>query len=142
RGVAGAYLAPRRVAAKPAVARRTARRIIAHCESVGVAMAPPPGAPAGGTVNGGTVPPVHMLIALLSIVTVPFRASARPCRFALVARVMLVSAMMLPCIALKVPIEAELPTCHQTSQGVAPLMRLTADAPGPEAVTSDVVWKT
>jgi len=90
----------------------------------------------------GVEPPLHAVMAFVSIVTVPLRASALPPRLALVAMVMLVSARMLPCIALKVPIEAELPTCHQMSHGVAPLMRLTLEAAGPEAVVSAVVWIT
>src|SRR5687768_3426336 len=107
-------------------------RIIDHSERVGVECGPvtaPAARPQGVTT-------------FESSVTVPLRARARPCRLALVAIVMLVSARMLPCIALKVPMLAELPTCQNTLHAVAPLMRATPDAPGPEAVVRAVVWIT
>lgn len=90
----------------------------------------------------GVDPPAHAVIALVSSVTVPFRANALPCRLALVAMVMLVSATMFPWNALNVPRAAELPTCQKTSQGEAPPIRLTIDAPGPDAVVSEETWKT
>src|SRR5690349_5964308 len=46
--------------------------------------------------------------------TAPFRARARPVRFALSTSVMLVRARMLPCHCEAVPIVAELPTCQYT----------------------------
>src|SRR5687767_14663551 len=116
----------------PMVTISRTRRIIAHSDSVGVATGPGPTAPA--RPQGVTT--------FESSVTVPLRARARPCRLALVAMVMLVSARMLPCIALKVPIDAELPTCQKTSHAEAPLIRATIDAPGPDAVVSAVVWIT
>src|SRR5688572_16483175 len=119
------------------------RRIIAHSDNVGVGIAVlGSGGPAPGTVKPGVDPPVHAVMAFESRVTVPLRASALPFKLALVAMVMLVSARMLPCIALKVPIAAELPTCHQRSHGVAPLIKLTLEAAGPEAVVSDVACMT
>jgi hypothetical protein len=53
-----------------------------------------------------------MEMALLSIVTAPFLASARPDRLAPVPKLMLVSATMLPLKAVPVPSVAELPTCQ------------------------------
>jgi len=47
-----------------------------------------------------------------------------------------------PCIALNVPIAARLPICHQMSLADAPPIRLTTDAPGPDAVVSEVAWIT
>src|SRR5690242_869712 len=118
--------------------------IMAHSESVGAGAAPggSPPAPTNDTPKPAAVPPEHAVTALVSMVTVPFRARARPWSVALVPRVMLVSARTFPCIALKVPIAAELPICHQMSQGVAPLMRLTLDAAGPDAVVRAVAWIT
>src|SRR5688572_27944232 len=107
-------------------------RIIDHSDSVGVACGPAPGPSARP----------QAVTTFESRVTVPLRARARPCRLARVAIVMLVSARMLPCIALKVPIEAELPTCQKTSHAEAPLIRATIDAPGPDAVVRAVVWIT
>lgn len=65
--------------------------------------------------------------ALLSIVTAPLRANARPLTFALVLSVMLVSATMLPLNAVPVPSVAELPTCQKTLQSFAPLMTMTLE---------------
>lgn len=79
-------------------------------------------------------------IVLLSIVTAPVRAKARPTRLALVLRVMLASASTLPTKVVSVPIVAELPTCQNTLQPDAPLIRST------EALLAVVsvlpVWKT
>src|SRR5687767_14859896 len=116
----------------PTVAISRTRRIIAHSDRVGVGFGPSP--PTRGRPHG--------VITFESNVTVPLRARARPCRVALVAMVMLVRARMLPCIALKVPIAAELPTCQKTLQAEAPLIRTTLDAAGPEAVVRAVVWIT
>src|SRR5688572_10765868 len=113
-----------------------------HCDKVGTRVAAVASGATGGTRKPGPVPPAQAVMALLSIVTVPLRARARPCRLALVPMVMLVNARMLPWNEVNVPSAAELPTCHQMSHGVAPLMRFTMAAPGPEAVVSEVVWNT
>jgi len=52
------------------------------------------------------------MLLLLTNDTAPLRAKALPSRVALELRLMLVSASMLPFIALPVPSEAELPTCQ------------------------------
>ena len=68
------------------------------------------------------------------------RASVLPPREAPVFIVMLVSARMLPAIALVVPMVAELPTCHHTPHAVAPFSRTTAEA---DAVVSVLaIWNT
>jgi hypothetical protein len=136
------YLARRRIATKPAIASSPESMIIAHSESVGIALVSGGTGARPGTTKPWAVPPEHALTVLPASVTVPFRARALPCKVALVSRVILVSARMFPWTALKVPIAAELATVHQTSHGVAPLMRLTLDAPGPLAVTSELVWIT
>jgi hypothetical protein len=59
-------------------------------------------------------------IVLLSSVTAPFCASARPSRLAPVSRLIDVRARMLPTKSLLVPRVAELPTRHQTSHGSPP----------------------
>ncbi len=56
------------------------------------------------------------VILLLSRVTAPLRASALPSRLA---------ARMLPTKEVEVPTVAELPTCQNTLQGLAPLTRRT-----------------
>ena len=65
------------------------------------------------------------VILLLSRVTAPLRASALPSRLAPVVSAMLVSARMLPTKEVEVPTVAELPTCQNTLQGLAPLTRRT-----------------
>ena len=61
----------------------------------------------------GGSPQVARLIVFVSIVTEPFRASARPSMtVAPVVSVMEVSARMLPLKAVVVPRVAELPTCQ------------------------------
>jgi len=60
---------------------------------------------------------------LASIVTAPFCAKALPNRLALVFRVILARARMLPTNAVSVPRVAELPICQNTLQAEAPLMR-------------------
>ena len=59
---------------------------------------------------------------LVSIVTAPFRASARPDTLAPVVNEMLVSARMFPVNAVFVPRVAELPTCQNTLHGGPPLI--------------------
>ena len=59
---------------------------------------------------------LHTDTPLVSRVTAPFSAKARPVMVAPVVRVMLVSAMMLPANAVVVPSVAELPTCQNTLQ--------------------------
>lgn len=75
-----------------------------------------------------------------SIVTAPFRASALPLTVAPVVRVMLVSARMLPTNAVVVPRVAELPTCQNTLQSVAPLRRTTVELLAVVSVLP--IWKT
>ena len=53
-----------------------------------------------------------LVIVLVSRVTAPLRASARPCSVAPVVIVIDVRARMLPTKAAPVPIVAELPTCQ------------------------------
>lgn len=61
-------------------------------------------------------PHEEAVIVLVSIVTAPLRARARPFKFAPVFRVMLVSASMFPTKFVVVPRVAELPTCQNTLQ--------------------------
>ena len=77
---------------------------------------------------------------LLSRVTEPLRASARPSMFAPVVTLIEVSAMMVPTKVESVPSVAELPICQNTLHGDAPLMRSTrlADA----VVRPEPIWKT
>jgi hypothetical protein len=72
----------------------------------------------------GTAQPVWVIV-FVSRVTSPFRASARPTRFAPVCMVMLVSAMTVPTNVVPVASVAELPTCQYTWQGLAPRMSAT-----------------
>ena len=102
-----------RNAANPAIASRPTSTIIIQVESVGTGGGPAP------TAHGAN----EML--LVSSVTAPFRASARPMMFAPVFSVMLVSARMLPTNDVVVPSVAELPTCQNTLHGLPPLMRIT-----------------
>ncbi len=64
-------------------------------------------------------------IALLSMVTAPVWAKALPNRLALVFSVILASASTLPMKAVFVPSVAALPTCQNTLQLDAPLIRST-----------------
>jgi hypothetical protein len=76
------------------------------------------------------MPPVAMPTrptVLVSMVTAPLRASARPVTTVPVVRVMLVKAMMLPMKTVFVPRVAELPTCQNTFDGEPPLV-ITTDA--------------
>ncbi len=120
---------------------------------------PPPdviGVPGGWPpdVPGGVVPgpvdgpdddelrpqPVGMEMILVSSVTAPLRASTRPPGMLVpVVSVMLVRAIRFPRNVVPVPSVAELPTCHQTSQPSAPLMRLTVAALA--VVSALPIWK-
>jgi hypothetical protein len=77
---------------------------------------------------------------LVSIVTEPARASARPLMSAPLLSVIEARAMMVPTKSVSVPRVAELPTCQNTLHGEAPLMRLTLL---PDAVVSvEPIWNT
>lgn len=65
---------------------------------------------------------------LVSIVTAPVRARARPAIVAPVVRLMLSRARILPTKVVVVPMVAELPTCQKTLQGEPPLITWTVDA--------------
>lgn len=71
-------------------------------------------APATVVVVVGVVVQAVRVMVLVSKVTAPFRASARPSIVAPVLRVIEVSARMLPRRELLVPSVAELPTCQNT----------------------------
>ena len=94
------------------------------------------------TKKPGEEPPEQAVMTLLFNVTVPLRASALPLGLALVPIVMLVRARMFPWNEVNVPRFAELPTCHHTSHGVAPLVNTTIAPPGPAAVVRAVAWMT
>jgi hypothetical protein len=94
---------------------------------VAVAVGPVDVAVAVGPVDvavavGTATPQDSIEILLVSIVTEPFRARARPEILVLVARLMLVSARIFPTNVLPVPRVAELPTCQNTLQGPPPLV--------------------
>jgi hypothetical protein len=80
-------------------------------------------------VGAATKVPLHWAIetVLLSSVTAPFCARALPDKLAPVSKVMLVNARMFPMNEVVVPRVAELPTCQNTSQAEAPLMRFTEE---------------
>jgi hypothetical protein len=79
-------------------------------------------------------------MSFVSIVTAPFRASARPSITTPVVTVMEVNARIEPAKFEFVPSVAELPTCQKTLHDCAPL---TNDTRLPEAVVSvDPTWKT
>lgn len=65
------------------------------------------------------------VMVLVSRVTAPLRASSRPATVAPVFALMDVRARMLPLNVVFVPRVAELPTCQNTLQGWAPLIRET-----------------
>ena len=88
-------------------------------------MPPPAGGDGGGGGGGGGGVHVDRLIVLLSNVTAPLRASARPRSVAPAFIVMEVSARMFPANSAFVPMVAELPTCQNTLQDRAPLMNRT-----------------
>jgi hypothetical protein len=78
-------------------------------------------------------------MVLVSNVTEPLRASARPLISAPVSAVIDVRARMLPTNTELVPRVAELPICQKTSHGWAPLTRTTWLA---EAVVRvEPIWK-
>lgn len=78
-------------------------------------------------------PHVVALTALVSSVTAPFSAKARPVRLAPVVTVMLASARIFPENDVPVPSVAELPTCQNTLHVAPPLIRTTDE---PLAVVS------
>jgi hypothetical protein len=63
-------------------------------------------------------------MVLLSIVTAPFKARARPSMLAPVFSVMEVAAIIVPEKTEFTPRVAELPTCQKMFPGCAPLIRL------------------
>ena len=79
----------------------------------------------GGTGVTGGVPHAAIDTTFESIVTAPFCARARPESVALVVKVTLVNARMLPTNAVPVPTVAELPTCQNTLHACAPLIVMT-----------------
>src|SRR4051794_38335651 len=78
--------------------------------------------------------------ALLSNVTAPVRASARPFSLAPVVMVMDACAIIVPVNIVVVPSVAELPTCQITFLDWAPLMRMTWLLPA-AVVKVDTIWK-
>jgi hypothetical protein len=112
------YVARLRSAAKPDKIKRPVKTIIPHPERVGTSTTP----------SGKPEPPLQTVTWLLSSVTAPFRAKALPVTLAPVFRVMLVSATMFPARVVPVPRVAELPTCQNTPQLDALLMRRTDEA--------------
>jgi hypothetical protein len=86
---------------------------------------------AGGTgvnVDPGGASHTAKEILLVSNVTAPFRANALPIKLTPVVTVILVYARIFPLNAVVVPSVAEVPTCQNTLQGEAPLIRTTDDA--------------
>lgn len=79
------------------------------------------------TVGGTTVAPPHEETETIfeSSVTAPFCARALPESVAFVVSVMLVKARIFPTKVVPVPRVAELPTCQNTLQAEAPLIRST-----------------
>ena len=73
---------------------------------------------------GATMQPGRV-ITLSSRFTAPLRARTRPMTVALVWRVTVVSAMIVPRNVESTPTVAELPTCQKTLQAWAPLMSAT-----------------
>ena len=65
------------------------------------------------------------LTVLVSRVTAPFRARARPFTLAAVTSVMLVNARIFPTNDVPTPIAAELPTCQNTLHEEPPLITAT-----------------
>jgi hypothetical protein len=110
---------------------------------VGVGVVPVP-VPVGvgvgvGVGGGGMVAQVGAVIVSVSRVTAPLRASARPSMVSLVSTEIDVRARMVPVKAEFVPRVAELPTCQNTLQAWAPLVRMTLLA---ESVMSvEGAWK-
>ncbi|MEZ0011994.1 hypothetical protein ABH918_004046 [Kitasatospora sp. GAS206B] len=75
----------------------------------------------------------------MSSVTAPLRARARPSITVPVCAAMEVRARMLPLKKELVPMVAELPTCQNTLQACAPLMRLTLLAE--PVIRVEAIWK-
>lgn len=69
---------------------------------------------------------VVLVTALLSIVTAPVRAKALPDKAALVFKVTLASARILPMNEVPMPSVAELPACQNAPQSCTPLIVRTA----------------
>lgn len=92
-----------------------------------------------GVDVGGVVEQLGAVIVSSSRVTAPLRASARPMTVSPVFTEIDVRARMLPVKAEFVPRVAELPTCQNTLQAWAPLVRMTLLA---ESVISvEGAWK-
>ena len=90
-------------------------------------------------VGVGGIAQVGAVIVSSSRVTAPLRASARPAMVSPVSTEIDVRARMVPVKAEFVPRVAELPTCQNTLQAWAPLVRMTLLA---ESVTSvEGAWK-
>src|SRR5438128_2191975 len=77
---------------------------------------------------------------LLSSVTAPVRAKARPLSVAPVVRVTDAWAMIVPLNTVFVPSVAELPTCQRMFLVCAPLIRITWLFPA-AVVNVDTIWK-
>jgi hypothetical protein len=93
---------------------------------VGVGVVPVGVGVGGGVVGGGvTVAQVGAVIVSSSRVTFPLRASTRPSMVSPVVTTIDVRARTVPTKEEWVPRVAELPTCQNTLQAWAPLMRLT-----------------
>jgi hypothetical protein len=106
--------------------------------SVGVTVAVGVSVATGGVVVAGAQE--GLVITFVSRDTCPLRANARPSTFAPVSRVIEVRARMVPLKLDAVPSVAELPTCQNTLQAWAPLIRMMLLA---EAVTRvEATWKT
>jgi len=92
---------------------------------VAVGVAVPVAVGVAVSVAGGV--PAHPTeeTMLESIVTAPVRAKALPDRVAPLSKVILASASTLPTNIVPVPSVAELPTCQNTLQAEAPLIRRT-----------------
>jgi hypothetical protein len=113
---------------------------------VGVGVVPVP-VPVGvgvgvGVGGGGMVAQVGAVIVSVSRVTAPLRASARPSMVSLVSTEIDVRARMVPVKAEFVPRVAELPTCQNTLQAWAPLVRMTLLAESVMSVEGDWKMKT
>src|SRR5450830_1262940 len=105
---------------------------------VGVGVGPP-GVGVGVGIGVGATR-LQRVTMLVSSVTAPFRARVCPETLALVFKVMLVSARMLPASFVLVPRVAELPTCQNTLHFEPPLITTTDE---PLAVVSVLpIWKT
>ena len=81
----------------------------------------------------GAATSAQVLTLLVSSVTAPLRASARPVVLVPVVTVMLESARISPANVLPVPSVAEVPTCQYTLSHELPLMAMTVE---PLAVVS------